>query len=78
MKKKIFLFNRDACAFYVSQIGELATHATADFTRHFPDVPWASMKGIRNIIVHAYGSIDNKILWDVIQNHIPPTPKTVS
>ena len=27
-------------------------------------IPWNAIKGMRNVIVHGYGSIDDEILWD--------------
>lgn len=33
--------------------------------------PVAQIKAFRNILVHAYDSIDHGIVWDVIQNKLP-------
>jgi uncharacterized protein with HEPN domain len=33
--------------------------------------PVAQVKAFRNILVHAYDSIDHAIVWDVIQNKLP-------
>ena len=34
-------------------------------------VPWHLMRGMRNRIVHAYFAVDERILWDTIQNDLP-------
>ena len=28
--------------------------------------------GMRNRIIHGYDSVDNRIVWDAVQTHIPP------
>jgi uncharacterized protein with HEPN domain len=33
--------------------------------------PVTQIKAFRNILVHAYDSIDHQIVWDVIQNKLP-------
>lgn len=33
--------------------------------------PVSQIKAFRNILVHAYDSIDHAIVWDVIQNQLP-------
>ena len=33
--------------------------------------PVAQIKAFRNILIHAYDSIDHDIVWDVIQNKLP-------
>lgn len=35
------------------------------------DGPVAQIKAFRNILIHAYDSIDHAIVWDVIQNKRP-------
>jgi uncharacterized protein with HEPN domain len=35
-----------------------------------PDVP--RIVGMRNRIIHGYDSVDDEIVWDAIQHHIPP------
>ena len=27
--------------------------------------------GLRNIIIHAYDSVDDALVWDIIENHLP-------
>lgn len=36
-----------------------------------PDIPWASIKGMRNHIAHGYFDIDADIVYDVVINEIP-------
>ena len=36
-----------------------------------PDIEWAILKSIRNILVHEYFGIDYDIIWNSIKTNIP-------
>ena len=44
-------------------IGEAAARLSAQFRRRHPQIEWADIIGFRNIAVHAYFSVDWKIVW---------------
>ncbi|WP_089609722.1 DUF86 domain-containing protein [Dehalobacterium formicoaceticum] len=60
-----------ACAFTVSQIGELAKDITTDTQEKHSSIPWKSIKGMRNKIVHDYENIDLAVLWGTIAKSLP-------
>ena len=60
-----------ACAFTVSQIGELSKEITNDTVKKYKNIPWNSMKGMRNRIVHDYENVDLSVLWGTIKNSLP-------
>jgi len=37
------------------QIGELSHHLTSEFIETHTDIPWKSIIGLRNVVVHGYG-----------------------
>jgi len=52
-------------------IGEAARNIPADIKSKFPQIPWADMVGMRNILVHGYFGVDYSIVWntiDLLQN----------
>ncbi|SFG89490.1 Uncharacterized conserved protein, contains HEPN domain [Desulfotomaculum arcticum] len=51
-----------ACAFSVSQIGELAKEISGDTQEKHYYIPWKSIRGMRNKIVHDYENIDLAVL----------------
>lgn len=53
-------------------IGEAANHIPAEIQDAHPEVSWHLMRAMRNRLVHAYFSVDPKIVWDTIQNDLPP------
>jgi len=60
-----------ACAFSVSQIGELAKEVSEDAQYNYNYIPWRSIKGMRNKIVHDYENIDLSVLWGTIVKSLP-------
>lgn len=36
-----------------------------------PDVPWRLIKGMRNRIAHNYWTIDDDVVWTVVNEHAP-------
>lgn len=48
-------------------IGEAASRVSNHTRGQHPEIAWSAMIGMRNILVHAYGSIDEAELWKTIQ-----------
>ena len=67
-----------ACAFAVSQIGELANEVSEDVQRANANIPWKSIKGMRNKIVHNYENIDLSVLWGTIATSLPELKKQLN
>ena len=60
-----------ACAFSVSQIGELVKEISEDTLKRYNTIPWNSIKGMRNRIVHDYDNVDLAVLWGTINKSLP-------
>ena len=60
-----------ACAFTVSQIGELVKEVTDETMEKYNNIPWNSIKGMRNRIVHDYENVDLSVLWGTIKESLP-------
>ena len=60
-----------ACAFSVSQIGELANEISENTQKMYKNIPWKSIRGMRNKIVHDYENIDLAVLWGTITKSLP-------
>lgn len=59
-------------------IGEAATKVMdgyAEFTEVHPEVPWRSMRGMRNRIAHGYFDINLDVVWDTVQTALPALMK---
>ncbi len=53
-------------------IGEAARCISAQTQEGFPDIPWRSMIGLRNVLAHEYGDIRYEILWAIVQDKLSP------
>lgn len=52
-------------------VGEAASKVTAETRAAMPDLPWASIVGMRNRLVHAYFDINRDILWTTVTEAVP-------
>lgn len=55
-------------------IGEAAMKVMdgyAEFAQKHPEVPWRSMRGMRNRIAHGYFDINLDVVWDTVQTALP-------
>lgn len=50
-------------AFSIFQIGELSKEFSNDFVKQHTEVPWKRIKGMRDVIGHAYGTITIDRVW---------------
>ena len=74
MEAKDFLDDKKtitACAFTVSQIVEIVKEIEEDTMKKYSDIPWNSIKGMRNRIVHDYENVDLSVLWGTIKESLP-------
>jgi uncharacterized protein with HEPN domain len=46
--------------------------AGADFLNQYPDIPWSSIKGIRNILAHDYFNIDAEEIHKICSSDLEP------
>lgn len=53
-------------------IGESANQIPEEIEEMHPEIPWDLMRAMRNRIVHVYFQVDEKLMWDTIQNDLPP------
>ena len=55
-------------------IGEAATRLAdeyPEFVAGYPEVPWKSMRGMRNRMAHGYFDIDLAIVWQTVHTSLP-------
>ena len=67
----------------VEIIGEAARAMSPEGRLRFPDVDWAGLIGLRNILVHAYHPIQPELLWRAATVELPAivarlTPSSLS
>ncbi len=61
-----------AVAFELTTMGEAARAIPSEIIHRYADIPWRKMLDIRNIIIHEYFRVDEEILWNTVQDDLPP------
>jgi uncharacterized protein with HEPN domain len=56
----------------VEIIGEAATRVSQAGQQSHGYIPWSQIIGLRNRLVHGYDAVDADILWDIVQQDLPP------
>ena len=51
--------------------GEAARHVPDELKGRHADVEWRKIAGFRDIAIHAYPTIDEEIVWDIVQHKVP-------
>ncbi len=58
-------------------VGEAASRVTERTRAELTDLPWTSIVGMRNRLVHAYFDIDRDILWTTVTESAPSIAKVL-
>ncbi len=53
-------------------IGEAVKQVPDELRDLRPELPWSSIAGIRNRLVHRYFTVDSDVVIDICRNHISP------
>jgi len=69
-------------------LGEAASRVSRSFREAHPEIPWQSLIGQRNIIIHRYKEVDHELIWQSVATEldalvaaleplIPPLPPEI-
>lgn len=58
-------------------IGEASSRISNELKSEYPLINWKDIIGFRNIIIHQYFGIDEKIVWDILKNDLPILKKLI-
>jgi uncharacterized protein with HEPN domain len=61
----------DAVIRNLAIVGEAIRGIPDEFRRQYPEVEWRKIAGFRDVAIHAYPTIDEEIVWDIIQHKVP-------
>lgn len=61
-----------AVSFCIEQIGELVKKLREEgYADKYPNIPWNKIAGMRNVVAHAYATIDLETVYGVATANIP-------
>ncbi|GIK42633.1 MAG: DUF86 domain-containing protein [Chloroflexota bacterium] len=52
-------------------IGEATKNIPVGVRQKYPAVEWRKIAGLRDVAIHAYFTIDLRIIWDIVENKLP-------
>lgn len=58
-------------AWALAIIGEATKHVPPEIRNQAPDVPWRSMAGMRDKLIHAYTGVDFEVVWRTLKEELP-------
>lgn len=67
----------DAVVRNLEIIGEAAKGVPEDVRREAPAVEWRKIAGLRDVLIHAYSTVDLEIVWDIVENKLGPLAEEV-
>src|SRR5690242_15869480 len=62
-----------ALARVLEVMGEAARRLPTEFHAQHPEIPWAGIIGLRNILSHAYDRISSDLFWQILSKDLPAT-----
>ena len=52
-------------------VGEAARRVPTHIRDQYPAIPWRSMAGMRDRIIHGYDNVDLEIVWNAVKQETP-------
>ncbi len=68
---------RDAVIRQFEIIGEAVKSLPDEFRSKYPDIPWKSIAGLRDVLIHQYFGVDATMVWATIENQLPALEKII-
>jgi uncharacterized protein with HEPN domain len=68
---------RDAVERNIEIIGEAARKISNEFKQEHTEIPWRKIIAQRNVLIHEYGTVDDREIWEVVTVHVPVLIKYV-
>ena len=53
-------------------LGEAAKHVPESIQKEYPGVPWRTIAGTRDKLIHAYFDVHVQRLWTTVEQDLPP------
>jgi len=71
---------QDAVIRNIEIIGEAVNKISAtapEFIQRHPELPWAQMRGMRNVAIHEYFHVDLAIVWTTVRDDLPKLKRQI-
>lgn len=65
------LRTQGAVLYHIKVIGEAVKRLSFSFREEHTAIPWASIAGMRDNLIHDYNDIDLDLVWDTVERGVP-------
>jgi uncharacterized protein with HEPN domain len=62
---------QDAVLHNLAVIGEAAKRVDMAYRAQHPTIPWRSMSGLRDVLIHQYDRVRLELVWAAVENSLP-------
>ena len=59
-------------------ISEAARRIPPELQARQPNIPWAQIMGIGNVLRHEYHRFSDTLIWNVVQEYLPPLKAAIT
>ena len=59
-------------------IGEAVKNIPKEITQQYPHIPWREIAKMRDVLTHHYFGVDDKVLWDTLDEEFDEFENTVN
>jgi uncharacterized protein with HEPN domain len=61
---------KNACIRQLEIIGEACNRISEEIRLKYPRIEWSQIIGLRNILIHQYFGVDDRVIWDIIKQDL--------
>jgi uncharacterized protein with HEPN domain len=62
---------------HIQIVGEAAARLSDSFHNEHPEIPWAQIAAMRNILVHEYFGVDLEEIWRTVEHDLPDLKRRI-
>ena len=59
-------------------VGEAVSKIPEEIKSEYPEIPWITIKNMRNRLIHGYFDLNIKIIWNTIEKDIPDLKQKIT
>jgi uncharacterized protein with HEPN domain len=63
---------QDAVIRTLEIVGEATKRLSPALRERYPEIPWKSMAGVRDKLIHDYFGVNLDIVWQIVRGELPP------